>query len=63
MANAAECLAFQKESFGALHQMLGGLSDAEKAGAWNEIEEALRRFEGPAGFRGPCEMIVAVGTK
>lgn len=61
--SAAECLAFQKQSFGALHQMLGGLADAEKAGAWDEIEESLRKFEGPAGFAGPCEMIVAVGTK
>ena len=26
-------------------------------------EYALRQFEGPAGFKGPCEMIVAVGTK
>ena len=28
-----------------------------------EIEEALRAFEGPEGFVGPCEMIVAVGRK
>jgi ubiquinone/menaquinone biosynthesis C-methylase UbiE len=63
VSDAAECLAFEKESFGALHQMLGGLSDQEKAEAWAEIEETLRQFEGPAGFEGPCEMIVAVGTK
>jgi ubiquinone/menaquinone biosynthesis C-methylase UbiE len=60
---AAECLAFEKESFGALHQMLGGLSDSEKAEAWAEIEETLCQFEGASGFVGPCEMIVAVGTK
>ena len=63
VSTAAECLAFEKESFGALHQMLGGLSDSEKGAAWDEIEESLRRFEGPAGFAGPCEMIVAAGTK
>lgn len=63
VSTAAECLAFEKESFGALHQMLGGLSDSEKDEAWAEIEESLRRFEGPAGFEGPCEMIVVVGTK
>lgn len=60
---AAECLAFEKESFGALHQMLGGLSDSEKDEAWTEVEETLRQFEGPAGFEGPCELVVAVGTK
>lgn len=63
VATAAECLAFEKESFGALHQMLGGLSDSEKDEAWDEIEEKLREFEGPAGFEGPCEMVIAVGTK
>jgi len=60
---AAECLAFEKESFGALHQMLGGLSDAEKDEAWAEIEETLQQFEGPGGFRGPCELVVAVGSR
>jgi ubiquinone/menaquinone biosynthesis C-methylase UbiE len=60
---AADCLAFEKESFGALHQMLGELSDAEKDEAWAEIEETLRQFEGPTGFEGPCELVVAVGTK
>ena len=63
LPTATECLAFEKESFGALHQMLGGLTDSEKDQAWTEIEESLRQFEGPAGFKGPCEMIVAVGTK
>jgi ubiquinone/menaquinone biosynthesis C-methylase UbiE len=63
VSTAAECLAFEKESFGALHQMLGSLSDGEKAEAWTEVEEALRQFEGPDGFEGPCEMIVAAGTK
>ena len=43
--------------------MLGGLSDSEKDEAWAEIEETLTQFEGPDGFVGPCEMIVAVGTK
>jgi SAM-dependent methyltransferase len=63
VSNAAECLAFEKESFGALHQMLGGLSEEGKAAAWAEVEEALCQFEGPDGFEGPCEMIIAVGTK
>lgn len=63
LSTAAECLAFEKESFGALHQMLGGLPESEKEEAWAEIEESLRQFEGPSGFEGPCEMIVSVGTK
>jgi len=61
--SAAECLQFEKESFGALHQMLSGLSEKEKDEAWQEISEALGEFEGEDGFSGPCELVIAVGTK
>jgi ubiquinone/menaquinone biosynthesis C-methylase UbiE len=63
MNSAAECLQFEQESFGALHQMLSGLSDGEQDEAWNEIEEALGQFESNGQFEGPCEMLVAVGSK
>ncbi len=63
MASAAECVRFERESFGALHQMLAGLDEAGRDAAWQEIEEELSRFEGPDGFAGPCELIVAAGTK
>jgi SAM-dependent methyltransferase len=60
---AAECVRFEKESFGALHQMLAGLDEAGREAAWDEIEHELGAFEGKAGFEGPCEMVVAVGVK
>ncbi len=63
MASAAQCLRFEKESFGALHQMLSGLSEPERAAAWAEVGEALQAFEGPDGFVGPCEMLVVTGTR
>jgi SAM-dependent methyltransferase len=63
LASAAECVRFQQESFGALHQMLGGLSDEGRADAWAEIEQALGRFERDGGFEAPCELIVAAGTR
>jgi SAM-dependent methyltransferase len=63
VATAAECLQFEQESFGALHQMLGSLSDTEKDEAWEEIEQALQQFEAGHQFEGPCEMLIAVGTK
>ncbi|MFC7489393.1 MULTISPECIES: class I SAM-dependent methyltransferase [unclassified Knoellia] len=63
MANAAECVRFEQESFGALHQMLSGVDDTARAGAWREIEEALGQFDGPEGFVGPCEMLVVSGTR
>ena len=63
MSSAAECVRFERESFGALHQMMSSLSEAERAETWQEIEETLRQFEGPRGFEGPCEMVIGAGTK
>lgn len=63
MASAAECVRFERESFGALHQMLSGLDEAEREAAWAEIEQELGKFEGPNGFEGPCELVVGSGTK
>ncbi len=63
VSSAAECIQFEQESFGALHQMLSSLSDTEQDDAWNEIEQSLTQFEANGQFDGPCEMLVAVGTK
>jgi ubiquinone/menaquinone biosynthesis C-methylase UbiE len=63
MASVAAYLRFARESFGALHQMLAGLSEAEREAAWDEIARELSQFEGPEGFVGPCEMIIGVGVK
>jgi SAM-dependent methyltransferase len=63
MGSAAECVRFERESFGALHQMLSGVSEDERQAAWQEIERALAQFEGPDGFEGPCEMLVVTGTR
>ena len=63
MASAAECLQFERESFGALHQMLAGLADAQREEAWVEIEGALREFEGRSGFEAPCELLVVAAAR
>lgn len=63
LPSASECVRFERESFGALHQMMATLSDDERADTWREIESELKKFEGPGGFVGPCEMLVAVGVK
>lgn len=63
MATAAECVRFERDSFGALHQMLAKVSDDERRATWREIEDTLQQFEGPDGFVGPCEMLVVTGTK
>lgn len=61
--SAADCVRFERDSFGALHTMLAGLGAGEREEAWQEIEEALRQFEGPDGFVGPCELLVGAATR
>jgi SAM-dependent methyltransferase len=61
-ANAGECVRFERDSFGALHQMLASLDAAAQEAVWSEIARELRQFESTEGFVGPCEMIVATGT-
>ena len=63
LPSAAECARFERESFGALQQMLSGLSEAEQAEAWEEIERELAQFEGPDGFVGPCELLVVAAAR
>ncbi len=60
---AAECLRFEQESFGALHQMLSSLDPAGRDAAWAEVGTALQGFEDGRGFEGPCELLVATGMK
>ena len=63
LAAAADCVQFERESFGALHQMLAGVPEAERPAVWAEIETALGQYETAAGFVGPCELLVASGTR
>ncbi len=62
LPSAAECLRFERESFGALHQMLAAVPEAEREDVWAEVEQGLRQFETSTGFVGPCELLVARGT-
>jgi len=63
MASAAECLRFERESFGALHAMLVSLGSAERESVWAEIERAFEQFDGADGFVGPCELLIVSGVK
>jgi len=60
---AADCLRFERESFGALHQMLSALPEHEREAAWAEVGVALKEFEGPDGFTGPRRLLVGAGTR
>ena len=57
-ATARECVRFERESFGALHAMLAGVTPAERDQAWSEIEAELEQFESGDGFEGPCQLLI-----
>jgi SAM-dependent methyltransferase len=61
LPSTAAFVRFARESFGALHQMLAGLGEAEREEAWGEIERELSLYETATGFEGPCELLVAAG--
>ena len=63
LTSASECVRFERDSFGALHQMLAGMPEQDRPAVWDQIEQALRRFETVDGFVGPCEVLVASGSK
>jgi ubiquinone/menaquinone biosynthesis C-methylase UbiE len=64
MASAAECVSFEHESFGALHQMLSSIpNEDERQDVWAEIEQELKQYEMAGEFTGPCELIIGVGIK
>lgn len=63
LPSTAECLRFERESFGALHQMLASVPSGDRDGVWADIEHELALFQTPDGFVGPCELLVASGTK
>ena len=62
LGSAAECVRFERESFGALHQMLGGVPEAEREGVWAEVEAGLGPSRAANGFGGPCDVLVGYGT-
>ena len=63
MRSARECVQFERDSFGALHQMLAGLSESEREATWQEIEAALGTFERPDGFIAPCQILIGTATR
>lgn len=60
---AADAVRDQQVVFVRLHKFFEGLSVTERTRAWGEVEEALRRFEGPGGYEAHGEVLVAVGTR
>jgi hypothetical protein len=63
LPTAADCVRFERKSFGALHQMLGSMSADDQASVWDDIETELGQFESGDGFVGPYELVIAGATR
>lgn len=63
LASAGECLRFERESFGALHQMLAGVPAEEREDVWDEVHQVLRQYHADDGFVGPCELLIGSGVR
>ena len=63
MASARECVCFEREAFGGLHQMLAALTETAREEAWQEVERELGKYEGHNGFESPCQIIVGAAVK
>ena len=62
LESVEEHLRFLKDAFGALHMLMGNMSDDEKAETWSAVAGALAVYQGPDGFVSPAELIVCTGT-
>ena len=63
LPSAADCVAFERDSFGALHQMMSTMTESDRADTWREIERELQRFQDGSGFVGPCELWVGAAIR
>lgn len=63
LRSASECVRFESEAFGALREMLHPLPEATRKETWAAVETHLARFDGSAGFVGPCEILLGVARR
>src|SRR5690606_2528418 len=63
LSSARDYLDFIRSSASPIMQLLGSLTESEQAAAWAEMEDELTRFQTPAGWQGPNELLLTVGTR
>jgi SAM-dependent methyltransferase len=63
LASAQEFGHLARFLFSGVDVMLARLPAAERELAWQEVDEAMRGFEGASGFEAPAEALVGVGVK
>jgi ubiquinone/menaquinone biosynthesis C-methylase UbiE len=63
LESAAAATTMIREGFAFYKALIAHLPLQRQDVAWNEVEQALRRFEGADGFAGPGELNLVVGRK
>ncbi|MBP6018300.1 MAG: class I SAM-dependent methyltransferase [Burkholderiaceae bacterium] len=56
-------LEFIRNSASPIIRILSKLSEPAREAAWQEIEERLQAFQTPAGWKGPNELLLTVGSR
>ena len=62
-ASLEEAMARLTDTSPLLREVMENLSEPERAAAWAEVEQELRRYARPQGFEATGESLVGVGTK
>jgi SAM-dependent methyltransferase len=52
-----------RDFFNGVNVMMARLPPEKRALAWDEVDQAMRAFEGPSGFEVPGESLIGVGVK
>ncbi|HWI82688.1 class I SAM-dependent methyltransferase [Ramlibacter sp.] len=62
-ASSADYVRVAREAFGGFNAMMADLPPQERESVWNEVEDAMRRFESAGGFEVPGECLVGAATR
>jgi ubiquinone/menaquinone biosynthesis C-methylase UbiE len=61
--SAAQAARMVRDTAAAIGAILSGMEETRRREAWEAVEQELKRFEGPEGFRAPSEFRVIAGTR
>jgi hypothetical protein len=63
LESAAMMTTVIREGYAAFTALIADIPRPEQDAAWNDVAQALQRFEGKDGFAGPNDMNLVVGRK
>jgi SAM-dependent methyltransferase len=63
MASAVECVRYLQDTSPTLRETLSSSTSDKRKEVWKEIERALARYQGPAGFVVDHRILIAAGTR